>query len=134
MIKKITLGTLAGLVTGAVLSAIIFMGLMGDSVDTWMQENASCLNDMNPVWWIVGSLVMSLFMTILLVKLQVNTFRDGAITATWITFFVILWFGIMNASTFKAYGWDWLPLDLIGNMVTGAIAGGVVGWVLGKIK
>ncbi|MBK8504771.1 MAG: hypothetical protein IPL46_22705 [Saprospiraceae bacterium] len=134
MIKKLILGTLGGLAAGMVLSSIVFMGLMGNTVKTWMEQNAECLNEMNPVGWILGSLVMTIFVTILLIKFEVKTFRDGALTTTWITFFMVLWYGIFNASTFKAYGWDWLPLDLLGNMVVGAIAGGVVGWILGKIK
>ena len=39
-----------------------------------------------------------------------------------------------NASTFTAYSWDWLPFDLLGNMVCGSLAGGVIAWILGKVK
>jgi hypothetical protein len=134
MTKKLILGTLGGLATGMVISGIVFMGLMGNTAKVWMKENADCLNEMNPAWWILAGFVMSLFITILLIKFDVKTFRDGALTTTWITFFVMLWYGIFNASTFTAYTWDWLPLDLIGNMVTGAIAGGVTGWILGKVR
>ncbi len=134
MIKKLAIGSLVGLITGAILSMIIFMGLMGNMAETWMQENAACLKEMNPVWWVVGSLVMSIFVTILFIKLQVKSFRQGALTGAWITFFIVLWYGIFNASTFKGYDWAWLPLDVLGNVVTGAIAGGMVGWVLGKLK
>jgi cytochrome b subunit of formate dehydrogenase len=134
MIKKLILGSLGGLVTGSIVSTIIFMGLMGSKVEEWMQENAACLHEMSPVGMIAGSLVLSVFITILLMKFEITTFMEGAKASAWVTFFVILWYGIFNASTFTAYGWDWLPLDVVGNVVTSAFAGGVAGWILGKVK
>ncbi|TAK35813.1 MAG: hypothetical protein EPO28_14160 [Saprospiraceae bacterium] len=134
MEKKIILGTLGGTVAGMVVAAAIFMGIFGGKMEKWMADNASCLNDMNPVWWIVGSLVISLFTAILLHRFGVSTFKGGAIAGAWITLFMVLWYDIMTASTFKAFTWDWVPFDVIGNTITGAVAGGVIGWIFGKVK
>ena len=134
MEKKIILGTLGGLVAGMVVAMVIFMGLLGGTVEKWMADNIACLHEMNMTAGIVGSLVQTLFMAILLHKFGINTFKGGAIAGAWITFFMVLWFGIWNASTFKAYGWDWLPYDVIGNTIVGAIAGGVIGLIYGKVK
>ena len=134
MEKKILLGTLGGTIAAMLIAGIIFAGLLGKTTQTWMQENAACLNELNMVWWVAGSLVQGLFLAILIQKFGISTFSSGAVAGAWITFFMILWFGIFNASTFKAYTWSWLPLDLIGNTIAGAVAGGVIGWIYGKVK
>jgi hypothetical protein len=134
MVKKIIYGTLGGTVAGIIISMIFFMGIYGGMAEQWMQDYAACLKEQNYVWWIIGSLLFSLFLTILLYKFGVSNFKGGAIAGAWIFFLMTLSYGIMNASTYTAYPWSWLPYDILGNVVTGALAGGVVGWILGKVK
>jgi len=134
MEKKIIFGTLGAWVVGTLVSMAIFMGVLGSQAEQWMATYKDCLNEMNTVWWFVSGLVISLFMAILLHRFGVSTFKGGAIAATWVMFFIVLWVGIMNASTFKAYPWSWLPYDVISNVLTAAIAGGVIGWIYGKVK
>lgn len=133
MEKKILFGTLGGLVTGVILAMAIFMGILGGMAEKWQAEYASCLN-MNMTGAILGSTIFSLFMAILLHKFGVNNFKAGAIAGGWITLLLILWFALWNASTFTAYPWSWVPYDVIGNTIIGAVAGGVVGWIYGKVK
>ena len=132
--KKIILGTLGGTVAGMLVAMAVFMGLLGGTMEEWMKDYAGCLKEMNMAAGIAGSLVLSLFMALVLHKFGVSTFKGGAIAGTWITFLMVLWFGIWNASTFTAYTWDWLPLDVIGNTLAGAFGGGVIGWIFGKVK
>ncbi len=133
MEKKILFGTLGGLVTGVILAMAIFMGILGGMAEKWQAEYASCLN-MNMTGAILGSTIFSLFMAILLHKLGVNNFKAGAIAGGWITLLLILWFALWNASTFTAYPWSWVPYDVIGNTIIGAVSGGVVGWIYGRVK
>lgn len=133
MEKKILFGTLGGFVTGTILAMAIFMGIFGGMAEKWQAEYAACLN-MNMTGGVVGSLVFSLLIAILLAKFGVDTFKSGAMAGTWISFLILLWFGLWNASTFTAYSWSWLPYDVIGNTIIGAIAGGVVGMIYGKMK
>ncbi|MCB9081115.1 MAG: hypothetical protein H6555_05340 [Lewinellaceae bacterium] len=132
MIKKIALATLGGTVVGSLVGGLIFAGLFGQKMEQWMQENAGCLKEMNAMGAIIPSVVISLFVSILLYQMGINNFKRGAIAGAWITFFTVLWFGLWTAATFTAYTWDWLPLDVLGNTATGAIAGGAIGWILGK--
>lgn len=134
MEKKILFGTLGGAVTGMLVAMVLFMGILGGMAEQWMQENAACLKEMNTVAGIGGSLAQALLMALLLHKLGISTFKSGAVAGAWITFLMVLWYGIWNASTFNAYTWDWLPIDVIGNTLAGALAGGVIGWIYGKVK
>ncbi len=133
MEKKIILGTLGGMVVGTVLAMAIFMGIFGSMYEEWMKEFESCLN-MNWTGSIIASLLFSLIVAILLHKFGVNTFKGGAIAGAWITFLMVLWYGLYNASTYTAYPWSWLPYDVISNTVIGTVAGGVIGWIFGKVK
>lgn len=137
MEKKILFGTLAGAVTGTVLAMAVFMGLLGSMSEQWYADNVGCVKQMDeaPVWaMIVASLVQALFMAILLHRFGVNTFKGGAIAGGWITFLMALWYGLYTHSTFNAYPLSWLPIDVLSNAVIGAVAGGVIGWIYGKIK
>lgn len=133
MEKKIIFGTLGGFVAGSIVAMAIFMGILGSMAEKWTADNASCLN-MNMVGGMVGSLVLSLLMAIILHKFGISTIKSGAIAGAWITGMIVLWYGIWNASTFTAYTWSWLPYDVVGNAITGAVAGGVIGWIYGKMK
>ncbi len=133
MEKKILFGTLGGFVTGTILAMAIFMGIFGGMAEKWQADYASCLN-MQWIGGIFGSLVFSLLIAILLHKFGVNNFKAGAFAGGWITLLVVLWYALWNASTFTAYPWSWVPFDVLGNTVVGAIAGGVVGWIYGRVK
>ncbi len=134
MVKKILLGTLGGAVAGNVIAMVIYMGFLGGMAEKWMQDNAACLNEMSPVWWMVAGLVQALLFALILDKFGVSTFKGGLFAGAWLSFLLALFIGIMNASTYKAYGWDWLPLDLIGNVISGAVGGATIGWIFGKVK
>ncbi|MFZ1705405.1 MAG: hypothetical protein WAT79_13740 [Saprospiraceae bacterium] len=134
MTKKILIGTITGFIVGSIMAGIIFFGLLGSMAEQWMKDHASCLKEMDMMGGVFGSLIFSYLMAILLEKYDVKDFKSGAITAAWITVLVVSWYAIWNVYTFTAYGWDWLPYDIIGNTVVGAVAGGVVGIVYGKLK
>lgn len=134
MEKKILFGTLGGLVAGTAVAMAIFMGLLGGMAEQWMAEHGACLKEMNMTGGILGSLFQSLFFAILLHKFGTNNFKSGAIAGAWITLLMVLWYGLWNASTFTAYSWSWLPYDVIGNSIAGSLAGGVIGWIYGKVK
>ena len=134
MEKKILFGTLGGLVAGILLTMAIFMGIFGGMAEQWQAEHGACLKEMNPALGILGSLFFSLFMASLLHKFGISTFKSGAIAGGWISLLMVLSYGIWNASTYTAYPWSWLPYDVISNTIIGAVSGGVVGWIYGKVK
>ena len=136
MEKKILFGTLGGGLTGMLVSMAIFMGLFGGMAEQWMTENAACLKPMEGgfVWWIAISVFWGLLYSLLFHKLTISTFKGGAIAGAWIGLLIALIFGFSQASTYIAYPWSWMPFDVIASAVTGSIAGGVVGWIFGKVK
>jgi hypothetical protein len=134
MEKKLLFGTLGGAVAGIAVAMIFFMGIYAGMAEKWMAEHGACLKEMDMKWWFVASVIQGFFYALLLHKLGANTFRSGAITGAWITFLIALVMGISMASTYTAYPWSWLPYDLISQLVSGAVTGGVIGWIFSKVK
>lgn len=134
MEKKILLGTIGGAVAGTVVSMAIYMGIFGNMAEQWMAENGACLKEMNPTWWFVSAMVHGLLYALLFHKMGIKTTKSGAITGTWIALLLATFIGISMASTYTAYSWDWLPLDILGNTVASAVAGATIGWIYGKVQ
>ncbi len=134
MEKKILFGTLGGALAGFIASMIVFMGIFGGMAEQWMAEHGACLKEMNMVWWVVATLFYGLLYAWLLHKLGADTFKSGALNAMWVALLIGLIMGLSNASTYTAYPWSWLPYDVISNVITTGIAGGVIGWIYGKMK
>ncbi len=134
MEKKIIFGTLGGALAGMIVSMAIYLGIFGGMAEEWQATHGACLKEMNMLWWIVATLLWGLLFALLLHKFGISTVKSGAIAGAWIGFLIMLIFGISNASTYTAYPWSWLPYDVIGSTVSTTIAGGVVGWIYGKVK
>ena len=134
MEKKILFGTVGGAVAGTVVSMVIYMGIFGSMAEQWMAENGACLKEMNPTWWFVSAIVHGFLFALLFHKMGINTAKNGAVTGGWIAFLIATFFGISMASTYTAYSWDWLPLDILGNTVSSAVAGAAIGWIYNKVK
>lgn len=134
MEKKILFGTLGGALAGLIASTVIFMGIFGSMAEQWMADNAACLKEMNPAWWLVSALVQGLLYAILIYKMDISGWKGGALAGAWISFFIVLFIGIAMASTYTAYPWNWLPYDVLGNAAAGAAGGAAIGWIYGKVK
>jgi len=134
MEKKILFGTLGGAIAGTIVSLAIYMGIFGSMAEQWMAEHGACLKEMNESWWFVSAILHGFLIALLFHKMGINTAKNGAITGGWITFLIATFMGISMASTYTAYSWDWLPLDILGNTVASVAAGAVIGWIYSKVK
>jgi len=134
MEKKILLGTLGGAVAGTIVSMAIYMGIFGGMAEQWMAEHGACLKEMNTTWWFVSALIQGFLYALLFHKMGLNTVKNGGITGAWIAFLISAFMGISMASTYTAYPWDWLYLDILGNTVAGAAGGAAIGWIYSKVK
>ncbi len=134
MEKKILFGTIGGAVAGTIVSMAIYMGLFGSMAEQWMAEHGTCLKEMDPTWWFLSAIVHGLLYSLLFHKMGINTPKIGAVTGAWVALLIALFMGISMASTYTAYPWDWLPLDIAGNTVASGAAGAVIGWIYGRIR
>ncbi len=135
MIKKILLSTLAGAVTLFLLGGLIFGVLLAAPMAEFMKAFEGCAHPVPPMQFIVfANIAMALLLSLILSKLAVSTFSRGLKAAVWVVFLIILWFDMWMFATFSGMTVQMLLFDIIGNTTIGTLAGGVIGWVLGKVK
>ncbi len=135
MIKKILLSTLAGAVALFLLGGLIFGVLLAAPMAEFMKAFEACAHPVPPMQFIVfANIAMALLLSLILSKLGISTFTGGLKAAAWIVFLIILWFDMWMFATFSGMTVQMLLFDIIGNTTIGTLAGGVIGWILGKVK
>lgn len=135
MIKKIVLSTLAGAVTLFLLGGLIFGVLLAAPMAEFMKAFEACAHPVPPMQFIVfANITMALLLSLILNKLAVSTFIGGLKAALWIIFLIIFWFDMWMFATFSGMTVQMMLFDILGNTIIGTLAGGVIGWVLGKVK
>lgn len=82
----------------------------------------------------VANIVLMLLLSILFTRMNTRTFKTGLLNGAWITFLVIIWFDSWMFASFNFMTPKSMVVDVIGNTVIGSLGGGVVGWILGKVK
>lgn len=135
MEKKIIVSTLAGFVALFLVGGLIFGLALAGQMEEFNKALGDCAVAGQPMLQIVlANLVMALLLSILLYKLGISTFKTGVTTAAWIAFLLIVWFDIWMFAMLKAMNFNMMLIDVVGNTLTIALGGGVIGWVLGKVK
>lgn len=61
----------------------------------------------------------------------ISTFRSGAIAGAWMSGLIALSLDLMFLATTNMIGYSGAVVDVVANIVVGAIGGGIIGWVLG---
>jgi hypothetical protein len=136
MNTKVLLAALAGAVATFLSGWLLYGIVLKNFYDSNMLEVARPV--MRPhgeeiLWAIfVGCLAWSLLLALVFSRwASISTLKTGAIAGAWMGFLISLGssfftYGVVNMSQMVVY-----LVDPITNIVQGAIAGGVVGWVLG---
>lgn len=135
MYKKVILSALGGTVALTLLGGLIFEVLFKDAMAEMMSAMGSAANA-NPdiVLILLANLTMSVLLALLLNRFNVSTFQGGLMGSVWVVFLIILWFDIWMFATFNFMTPKMMAIDMVSNTVMGALAGGVIGWIQGKVS
>ena len=135
MEKKIIFSTLAGTVVYFLIGGLVFGVILANMMAEWTKALGDCAVTGQPYLQIIlANLVMALLLSIVLNRFGVSTFKGGLVTSAWIVCLIIVWFDIWMFATLKAMTVNIMFFDVIANTIVGALSGGVIGWVLGKVK
>lgn len=117
------------------MGGFIFAVLLANIMADFMKAFELCAHPEPPVHFIVlANLTTALLYSFIFNRMGINTFQTGLMTGAWISFLLIVWFDFWMLATFKAMNFNMMVFDVIGNTAVGALAGGVIGWILGKVK
>ena len=137
MYKSIGLSTLAGGITLFLLGALFYAGILADffTAQTTDAGNAVMKSEPNMLGIAVGNLALALMLAIIYNRwANISTFQTGAIAGGVITFLMALSFDIIMLSTTTMMKPPAVVVDILVYTVMGAVAGGVIGLVLGRVK
>lgn len=133
-VRKLLLGTLVGGIALFLLGWLIYGFLLASFMESSTTEAAAALMKETPdwIWLIIGTLLTALFITYIFLKWAgISTFGSGA-QAGFIMGLILflgmnaMWYSMAEMSTLS-----WHVVDAIASAVMWAIAGGVIGVVLG---
>ena len=136
--KKFFIGTLAGGIVFFFLGYLIYgMALSG----FFSRHSAAAPGSMKQmseiVWWalILGNLASGALLSYIFLKLgNIGSFGSGASTGAAIGFFVTLSMDLIHYATENTFRHDREIVDVLVGIVMYAIAGGVIGALIGRGK
>lgn len=135
MYKKIILSTLGGAIVLFLLGGLTFEVLLKDFSAEMMNSIGSAANtDPSFVSIALSQVAMALLMAIIFFKLNLVQFSSGLLNGAWIMFLIILWFDLWIIFSFNFMTPSMMTVDIVSNTVFGAIAGGVIALIQGKIS
>ncbi len=135
-IKKLSIATLVGAVVfylaGFLIWGIALDGLQNDHL-THYEGLGKEMPDMLPM--ILSMVCTALLYAIIYEKWAgIRTFMTGAKAGALIALLVGLGHSLLMMSMMNLIDWTIVFSDVVGNLVWGALGGGVIGWMLGKIE
>jgi ABC-type cobalt transport system substrate-binding protein len=131
--KKVAIGTAVGFVALFILGWVVYGMLLKD---TMAKAYADSGMNMEPgmVHIILATIVQALLITLILYKFNVTTFMGGLIAAGWVSFLIGLMYAIWHDTSYSWYTMNTGVMEVVVGTVTTAIGGGIIGWVMGKVK
>ena len=136
--KKFLIGTLVGGITLFILGYLIYgLALMSFFTQHSVAPSGSMKAMSDIIWWalILGNLASGALLTYIFLKMgNVNSFGSGAGTGAAIGFFLSLSIDLMNYALQNSFDLTALFADVVIGIVMTAIAGGIIGAVLGMGK
>ncbi len=137
MYKSIGLSTLAGGITLFLLGGLFYAGILAEffAGQTTAAGTAVMKDPPNMLGIAVSNLALALMLAIVFYRwANISTFQTGAIAGGVITFLMALSFDIMMLSTADMMTPLAAVVDIVIYTVMGAVAGGVIGLILGRVK
>lgn len=134
MNKKVIYSALGGALTLFLLGGLVYEVLLKDFSNEMMNAIGEAANR-NPSMGIIvaAQLTLGLLLALLFNLLHIKNFKDGAIHGAWITFLITLWFDLWLFASFNFMTLSFSLVDILSNIIFGAVAGGVIGLIQGKV-
>lgn len=135
MAKKVAIGTGVGFVTLFILGYLVYEVLMKGSMAEMQAAAGACMStEPQFAYIILATLVQSLLISMVLYKFNVASFQGGLINTAWVFLLIGLWYDIWFHAAMPWFTTNMAIMDVVMNTIQSAIAGGVIGWVYGKVK
>ena len=100
-----------------------------------MMNSLGSTANSNPSFVIIAlaQLTISLLFSILFYKWKIESVSSGFFNGAWIMFLIMLWFDLWMLTTFNFMTPSLFLVDVVSNTAFGALAGGVIAFIQGKV-
>jgi len=137
MNTRILVATVAGGAALFLLGFVMYDLVLGTYLKGQMIQYPGLMNEApNFVTLIVANIVWALLVALIFDRwATISTFAGGAIGGAMITFFMALYFDLMNVTFMNLFN-SFIPVivDVIAFTIIGSLTGGIIGAVLGMMK
>ncbi len=134
MNTKVLLAALAGTITTFLTGWLLYGIALKGFFDSMVVESARGVMRTEPQMLAIlgGCAAWSLLLALLYSHwASISTFKSGAIAGAWIGFLIALGADLFSYASMNAFQFNGILIDSVVNAVQSAIAGGVIGAVLG---
>lgn len=133
-IQKLLLGTVVGTIVYFIAGFLIWGFGLEQINQNFMVNYDGLMREMPNMGWMVASMAAhALLVSYIFIKwANIRTFASGAKAGALISVIAGLGSSAMMMATMNIMSYQVVFIDLIGNLVWGAIGGGVIGWLLGR--
>ena len=135
MEKKVIFAALGGAIAQFLVGGLVFGLVLKSMMDEMMKALGDCANP-NPSMLniLLANLSLSILLAISFSKFNISTFKGGLINGLWMGVLIMFWFDQWMFATFNFMTINLFVFDMISNTLMIALSGGVIGWILGKVK
>lgn len=135
-VKNVSLATLGGAVVFFFAGWLIWGMFLENLMQNYMVEYTNLKKPMPNMGWMVASMFVSAFLLSYIFDkwAGIKTFSSGAKAGALICVLIGLGHGFMAISTLNLMSIQAVGIELVGNLLWGALGGGTIGWILGKLN
>lgn len=136
MYKQLGLSTLSGGITAFLVGGLLYGALLAGFFAAQSTAPAGVMMETpNMLGIAAGNFVFALMLALIFHRwANISTFQTGVIAGAWISFLVVLSFDTIMMSTANMMTGLGMVVDVLVFTAIGAVTGGVVGLVLGRVK
>ena len=135
MEKKVIFAALGGAIAQFLVGGLVFGLVLKSMMDEMMKAIGDCANpNPNMLHIALANLSISVLLAISFSKFNVSTLKGGLLNGLWMGALILFWFDLWMFATFHFMTINMFVFDMISNTTLITISGGIIGWILGKVK
>lgn len=135
MSTKYIYSVIGSFFTMFILGYLLYEVILSSYFAEMMQSMGDCIIKDPPVLAIIlAHILLSIILTNILIKSGTNSFKSGVINSILFAVLLILWYDMWMFASFSFMTITIMIVDVLVNGLIIILAGGVIGFVLGKVK
>lgn len=135
MSTKYIYSVLGSFFTMFILGFLLYEVILSSYFQQVMESMGDCVIKETPVLPIIlAHILLSIILTNILIKSGTNSFKSGVLNSILFALFLMLWYDMWMFASFPFMTITMVIVDVLVNGIIIILAGGVIGFIQGKVK